>query len=441
MKRILIPVILLIVVILAACYFDLYTVDAKIRSGTILERFMNRVVEARKIPHNGSSTPGSEKSTVSASRPNGPGPGAYIRNSRTYQNRGENAGRPGMSPSGPGSYNNRPFDAAARRREMDLMRAENAEWIKNSTREYSPDSWYLLMQYDTLPSVAYAQTVDGGTASSQKATGTFLYLRGRTKIDMLSSMETNVHEITHGYFDQNLFRYVNENNLKMNRYNAEGFIYLSPSSGYFVSFPLRSLFPSHELSAVIPENLRTYRFETYVDGTTSTQSDGVIGLLNELDAYYIGSRYCFDMLEAYKIATGSGASGLFEWVTHTQSTMSAFYELDFFIREYLLLMKKNYTSDYNELLSCRPFVEAYSSVHNSYKELIDKYTGRIKSEMKLLNSSGEAEVKAEKGWLWIKSGNSNISSGTPVFSDPRDKLLPVLSGRRYRDIAKEFQIK
>jgi hypothetical protein len=36
--------------------------------------------------------------------------------------------------------------------------------------------------------------------------------------------------------------------------------------------------------AVIPRNLRTFRFDTYVDGITSTQSEGVIGLLNELDS-------------------------------------------------------------------------------------------------------------------------------------------------------------
>jgi hypothetical protein len=431
--------IVIITLILSACILEFHTSSLKIRSGNVFDRLLERIVEIRRSNHihRGRLFNGSEKSTISASRPDGPGSGASIRSSRTYQY-SNNGGRPGEPPERTGRYNNRPFDPAARRNELDLMRAENTEWIKNSTRQYSPDSWYMLMQYDTLPLISNAPTFDGGEATSQKAAGTFYYLRGRTQIDMLSSMETNVHEIAHGYFDQNVFRYVKENNLKMNPDNAEGYIYLDRSSGYFLSFPFKAMFPSKELKAVIPEDLRTYRFDTYIDGTTSTQGDGVIGLLNELDAYYIGSRYCFDMLDAYKNAAGSDASGLFEWVTHTQSSMSAFYEFDFFIREYLLFMKKNYPSDYSQLVSYRPFGEAYNSVRTSYKNLIDKYITRIKIEARQLNSSGKANVKSEKEWLWIKNGNSNIASGTPIFSDLREKLMPVLSSRRYREITKDF---
>lgn len=436
--RILKPAIVILVIILSACFLENHSSSLTIRTGNVLERLMDRVAEIRRINifHKRGNLKGSEKSTISASRPYGPGSGASIRSSRTYQYRSE--ARPGGPPARTGRNNNRSSDPAARRNELDLMRIENTEWIKKVTKQYSPDSWYMLMEYDSLPLTSDVPTIDGGIAISRKAAGTFYYLRGRTQIDMLSSMETNVHEIAHGYFDQNGFRYAKEKNMNMNRNNAEGYIYLGPSSGYFVSFPLRSMFPSKELEKVIPAELRTYRYDTYIDGTTSTQSDGVIGLLNELDAYYIGSRYCFDMLDAYKQAAGSDATGFFEWVTHTQSTMSAFYEFDFFIREYLLYLKKNYPSYYRDLVSYRPFGEAYYSVRTAYKELVDMYIARIKNEAKKLNSSGESSVKSEKGWLWIKSGNSNIASGTPMFSDLREKLMPVLSGRRYRDIAKDF---
>jgi hypothetical protein len=147
------------------------------------------------------------------------------------------------------------------------------------------------------------------------------------------------------------------------------------------------------------------------------------------------------MLEPYKTAAGSDAEGLFEWVTHTQSTMSAFYEIDFFIREYLLYMKKNHTANYEMLRSYRPFTESYITLYKFYKDLIDKYQNRIKDEMKLLNSAGDAGARIEKGWLWVKAGKSNVSSGTPIFSKEKDVLIPMLESRRYRDIEDDFPMK
>lgn len=336
--------------------------------------------------------------------------------------------------------NNPPPDPEDIRRQRNAARAANMDWIKESTMKYSPDSWDLLMQYDNLPLTTEVRTEDS-IIVTQKTLETFHYLRGRTRLDLLASMETNVHEIAHAYFDQNAFRYILDGKLTMNWENVNGYIYISPSKGFFINFPMKLLFPSRKLLEVIPKKLQTFRFDTYIDGTTSTQSEGVIGLLNELYAYYTGSKYCLEMLEPFKTAAGSDASGLFEWASRTQSTMSAFYEFDFFINEYLLYMKENYPGNYDKLKQYKPFNEAYGTVYSLYKELIDKYQQRIKDEIRLLNSSGDAEARTEKGWLWIKPENSNVASGTPIFSEEREKLMTVLESRRYRDIEDDFNQK
>jgi hypothetical protein len=201
---------------------------------------------------------------------------------------------------------------------------------------------------------------------------------------------------------------------------------------------MKSMFPSKELKAVIPKNLRTFRFDTYIDGVTSTQSEGVIGLLNELHSYYLESKYCFEMLEPYKIAKGSDASGLFEWVHNTQSKMTAFFEFDFFIKEYLLYMKRKYPAQYRELSNYRPFIEAYSAIRTSYKELTEKYLRKIRTEMDSLNSSGKAKVSLENFDLWIKERNSRTSIGTSVFSKDREILMSVLKSDRYRELINDF---
>jgi len=317
-------------------------------------------------------------------------------------------------------------------------RSGNKEWVMNATKKYSPDSWDLLMQYESLPAKQEAEAVNGGIATTRKSTSTFNYLKGRSRIDLLSSMATNVHEIAHAYCNQNSFRHAREKGIKLNIEKAEEFLYYSPARSFFISFPLQSLFPSGELILEIPQNLRTFRFEPYIDGNTSTQEEGVVGLLNELHSYYLESKYCFEMLEAYKIAEESEASGLFEWVYYSQSKMTAFYEFDFFIREYLLRMKKKYPAEYKELRNYRPFIEAYNTIRTSYNELIYKYLQKINSEMARLNSSGKAEVNMENYELWVREGNSDSSIGTPVFSADREILIPVLESNRFKEIVVDF---
>lgn len=313
------------------------------------------------------------------------------------------------------------------------------EWVKEATRIYSPDSWDLLMQYESLPKKAEAEAEDGRTAVTEKSVSTFHYLEGRTRLELLSSMSTNVHEVAHAYCGQNIFRYVRKNGLKLNMNKAEEFFYYSPERSFFVSFPLKSLFPSRELKAVIPKNLRTFRFDTYIDGSTSTQSEGVIGLLNELHSYYLESKFCFDMLEPYKTAEKSEASGFFEWVHNTQSKLTAFFEFDFFIKEYLLYMKSKYPARYNELRSYQPFVEAYGAIRGSYENLINNYLEKIKAEINGFNSSGKAEVTLEGYNLWVRETTSDTSIGTPVFSEDFEKLIPVLKSGRYQEIIADFQ--
>ncbi len=198
------------------------------------------------------------------------------------------------------------------------------------------------------------------------------------------------------------------------------------------------MFPSRELKTVIPKNLRTFRFDTYIDGITSTQSEGVVGLLNELHSYYLESKFCLEMIEPYKIAEGSAVSGFFEWVHNSQSKMSAFFEFDFFIKEYLLYMKRKYPDHYKELRSCQSFTEAYDAIRTSYEKLTEKYLQKIRVEMAGLNSSGKAEVTLDGYDLWVREGNSDTSVGTPVFSEDVEILLPVLKSNRYLEIISEF---
>lgn len=313
----------------------------------------------------------------------------------------------------------------------------NQEWVKAVTEKYSPDTWFMLMEYDKLPPVGEAPSSNGSAISSPKPSQTFSFLQGSSKETLLANMATNVHENAHAYYRQNVYRYARENNIQYDWDKVYGYIYITPSESFFVSFPRKSLFPSNKLVSVIPGNLRTFRFDDYIDGITSTQEEGVFGLLNELHAYYLGSKLNYDVLPGYILIKGSEADGLFDWVMHCQSEMTAFYEFDFFIREYLLYMKHNYASDYEALKAYKPFGEAYAAVRTVYQQLVYSYIELIKSEIQKINESGKEKFSIENGYLAVKY-TDGTGSRVPVFSDDRTTLLPVIGSGRYNEILNDF---
>lgn len=315
--------------------------------------------------------------------------------------------------------------------------ANNVNWVKKATQQHSPDSWNLLVLYDRLPQKQESKMTDGSTLSTQKPVTTFHYLNGKDRKDLLIAMSTNVHEISHAYFRNNSLKYANDNGIRLNWAHVEGTFYLTPTQALFISVPREILFPSKKLAAVIPSGLKSFRYETYIRGNTSTQNEGVVGLLNEFHAYYLGSRFTYEMFDAYSASEGS-AKGFHYWISHIQSIMSAYFEFDYFIREYLLLMKEQYPKDYELLKSNKSFREAYTRVHALYGNLVKNYEEKVKKHTKQLNDSKEADVSMEEEILWVAPSGSKFRMGTSVFSEDKNKLEAQLKTDRYQAIEKDF---
>lgn len=311
---------------------------------------------------------------------------------------------------------------------------ENMQWVREVTERYAPTAWNLLMLYDALPSYQEVESVDEMVMTTRKTASTFAYMDGGSATDLLGEMATNVHEIAHGYCSQYVFSHARENGLKMNWDDANLAYYLSPARIYMITFPKASLFPSAELVSEIPRDLRTFRFDTYVNGMTSTQSEGVLGLLNEFHAYYLGSECGYDLLDAYILAEGSVAMGFLEWIRSLQSTMTAYWEFDFFIKEYLLHMSTRYPEDYSLLVSRGEFADAYRGFRKAYGDLVNKYVARITETSDRLEASGEAEVTIQDVMVWINYTGDSHKQGVTFFDDAKAILEPVINSHRYDNI-------
>jgi hypothetical protein len=313
-------------------------------------------------------------------------------------------------------------------------------WVKDATRIVSPYSWHMLMQYEALPPVCHSVLACGRVMEMTKPAETFHYLSGDNVFDVICRMSSNIHEISHSYSRLNMFRYARENQITLEMKDEGRLLYISPSESYLVTFPREYLFPSSRLEKTIPEDRRTLRYNTYISGNTSTQVHGVIALLDELNAYFLGSRFRYEMLEAYKIAGNTPAEGFFEWVADAQGTMGAFFEMDYFILEYLLFMKSNFPRHYDLLRSNKSFAEAWWSVRNSYSNLVAGYFQTIMHESKGINHSGEYTMGIENNRLWMNRTGSGSPSRRLIISSAMDKLLPVLKSDRFREIEEDFSV-
>ncbi len=309
-----------------------------------------------------------------------------------------------------------------------------SRWIRGITQRSSPQSWQILQYYDDLPQEVSAPSGDDRVMSSSKSVGTWHYVKYQSKLSCLKSMGTNVHEIAHAFHHLKVYDVAGRTNRILKWENARGYIYLSPTEGYLVSFPKEMLFPSRAIAGRIPLSRRTFRFDTYITGNNSTQSSGVFGLLDELQAYYHGSRFRYDVFEAYEELYPQPGKGLMKWITNSQSSMAAFHEFYFFIQEYLLYMKERYPANFERLMSYAPFCQAYKAVYNRYHQLIMHYRQRIYQELERLNKSGKAEAHIEDGVLWIQPEGSLRREGVNLLHEDVEKLQPVLESNRYKSI-------
>ena len=309
------------------------------------------------------------------------------------------------------------------------------KWVKGASGELSPSSWNMIMQYDKLPANNETKTTNNTFYSSSKPAETFHYLQGRNRESLLVSMATNVHEIAHGYFSYGLHDYYLKSGKVRDVNNTELLLYLNNYESIFISVPKQMLFPSHDLAKVIPKDLISFRYDTYIEGVSSTQNDGIVGLLDEFCAYYLGSKYAYDMLNAYKCTNDNSAFGFYNWVLNTQSSMTAYYEFDFFIKEYLLYMKNNSPEDYRVLKQSIGFKEGYSKVKSAYKRLIGDYELLINKQIAFYNNSGKAYCYIEDGTLYVGKGKVGSFVGSNIFSSDKQLLMPTLNSNRYDSLA------
>lgn len=231
----------------------------------------------------------------------------------------------------------------------------------------------------------------------------------------LSSISTTVHETTHGLDSQIPYMFAKRGEKVENLSLTEGF-YIDENIQYYLDYPKTALFPSIDVVKIIPINLQTFRFNTYMVAkpTQSTQNSGIIGLMEEFNAYYQGSKVIFDLFPLFKEKYPTRVAC--EWPSTFISNADAYYEFDFFIKEYLLYAKTNHPALYNELKNDYMFKLIYQTIRRNFGSMISQYEKKY-DELVKVNKSG-----------WSTSKHSNIY----------DVLNKQINSDRYQSISIDF---
>lgn len=299
---------------------------------------------------------------------------------------------------------------------------------------------------EKLISLARNNTTDG--AQILQRVGDFDFERFLNRKDtagLLEDFGTVIHESCH------------ELNHLISTKNGESY---RKNQGYFITRGVDILseqglvFNSVKLNKIVPDSLQRqiFRYKTYI-GTPqehlASQVDGIYGLVDELCAYYHGTKACFELYDFYFKYRCNGYQKPGEWalyVQHIASSYFAWYEFRLFISWYLEYAKKYDPDVYESCMNNTRLRLAYTLIDNLYGPLVRDFDARLKDlAVKLSHGNIKVELadyENERSFI-IRTRQSATRTSTQVFSifSNRVSLLEALLEGEQNAILEAFRLK
>ncbi len=281
----------------------------------------------------------------------------------------------------------------------------NRQYVLDLLYQYSPDGYYIV---DT-----YRNEVKNGTDFME-------YFDGSTEALRMDSFNVIVHEMAHGYTGE------------IAGYSSV-YIFISPVES--IEVPLTDIFPSSKMVRAFPKNLRTFRFD-YIDTDSrelGTQVQGVYGLLDEFNAYFLGTKTSYELLPYYLDQGVNTDWGIF--FNTVNGTLYGILEFKLYILKYLIFARENYPQIYSRLMANRKFREAFIKAdRNAYLFILD-YFSRKRSIYDHIQKSGSTVSETEEALIFE---TEDMITGYGNFMDIYNLLANELSKTIYSDLMKEL---
>ncbi len=300
--------------------------------------------------------------------------------------------------------------------------------VLDTLKSYSPTGYHIVAAYDGAPE----EITMAGSRLQMSKTDFMTYVRGAAMPEMASWLNVTVHEMCHGYTGRMAYHLAPERKIAI--YPGDRYLAFYIGGDEDVLVRITRVFPSKEMARDFPAGIRTFRFATYVDSPRSnmgTQVNGVYGLLDELNAYYHGTRTALDLLPFYKKQSRQDAQLWRAFFNQVNGTYYAHLEFKLFILRYLIYAEKTHPEIYREIMGNDGFRKAFIAIDANFAALNEEYARSREDIFRFLKTRG-IEAREEGKYLYLKSGNATMGMGN--FTDTLDLLARELAKDEYRDM-------
>ncbi|MCB9234668.1 MAG: hypothetical protein H6581_23655 [Bacteroidia bacterium] len=238
-----------------------------------------------------------------------------------------------------------------------------------------------------------------------------------SRAELLKTWNTVVHETAHG-FDFSLAEY------------GENAYYIADQM--VIHTPRTPVYNSRELVQVLPDSMNDaiMRFDPYIDGdipNLSSQVSGIYGLLEEMNAYYHGTKASVALYKYYRTfcpdnnfeCWGKG------YLSDPSTTLSALYEFRLFIAWYLDYGRDHHPEMYEDLQENRSLRAAYTLIDQQFEDLVYEFEEIRTAQMDRMNAAGTSVSLSDDGFLMHHYQGGSYGTGT--FIPYNQKLQRMLT--------------
>jgi len=325
---------------------------------------------------------------------------------------------------------------------LSLMPAQaqpGRERAREILQKHAATEYEILRRYESLPENLTRPTKNGGTITSTAGNDIFMYVNFATESSLLASLDLNIHELNHALTNAWFWEWARVNKIAAGT-NLNYFFYIKPGTEFAVDTEL-SLFPSSVLKDVIPPHQKTFRFDTYIAGTTSTQGHGLLGLLDEFNSYLHGFKTSMLLRDAF-LSSGNDLKGrnYADWLMGAGTSMEAYYEFRFFILEYLLYARVQHPELYKNIKNEGWVGKVFNAISEEYYEHIKRWQYEVTEGYAIYAKKVSIETQSIPGTK-IMFGGSGSFSGFIVLTEDYYRLFDVLQSGRYNILYSELGIK
>ncbi|MHB0936511.1 MAG: hypothetical protein ACYC6A_08995 [Armatimonadota bacterium] len=297
-------------------------------------------------------------------------------------------------------------------------------------RTYSPTGKYVLDRCAQCPN-----TLDCGgvTVTINPCPDPVTLVKSRTLDGIISDLTIVVHEMTHEYQHRIAFAMLAEQKIppKADRYHA----YYTGTETILVQ--QTRVYRTSEMQGLFPAVLRTERFPVYVFPAreTGAQLDGIYGLLDEYDAYYIGTKTALDFYNYYRISRDGTPEDWFRFFDNMNRYYFAQAEFRLYILNYLRYAKAHHPEVYTGVMGNAAFRRAFREVDSGYAKLVQDYFAAKAQIFAQLRADG---YEVDEDDEFTRIGRDGAFTGRSNFLKSYHALTAELAKPEYQALLKEL---